>query len=187
MADEESKSPINPTEGISGIDKSGHKTVNEYALLKTLGRGSYGKVKLCNNRGSLFATKVFRKSLLFKRKNYIPTEDGDIKVTTGFSDVEREIAIMKKLTHTNVVRLKDVIYDENTDKLYIMMEYCSIGPLLTWDEDQEIFHIPWTDEKLPEEKLRKIIRDMVCGLEYLHYHGISHRDIKPENILITED
>ena len=37
-----------------------------------------------------------------------------------------------------------------------------------------------------DDLIRKIFRDMVCGLEYLHYHNIIHRDLKPQNIMITD-
>ena len=67
------------------------------------------------------------------------------------SDGKREIAIMKKLTHTNVTRLHDVIYVHETEKLYILMEYCSKGPLMEFDEDLQKFYFPWSDSAVSDE------------------------------------
>ena len=173
-------------EGVAGLDQSGHTTVNEYTVIHTLGRGSYGKVKLCKTEEALFAAKVFKNSVLNK-KQYIFNAEGEMIETTGYSDVEREIAIMKKLTHTNVTRLHDVIYVHETEKLYILMEYCSKGPLMEFDEDLQKFYFPWSDSAVSDEFIWKIFRDAVCGLEYLHYHNIAHRDIKPQNILINHE
>ena len=183
---EESKELLGAKDGITSINESGRKVVNEYVFVKKLGEGAYAKVKLCKDEDHLYAAKIFRRSILAKRQ-FVPLPDGEMKVTTGFTDVQREIAIMKKLTHTNVVRLKDVIFDNDTEKLYIVMEYCSKGPVMEWDEEGESYSYTWSDTDITEELLRKIMRNAVCGLEYLHYHNIAHRDIKPENMLITED
>lgn len=184
---EESKEELEARNGLTTKNESGNTLINEYRLIRNIGKGAYGKVKLCEADGQFFASKIFRKSQLSNRKNFIEMPDGELKITSGFTDVQREIAIMKKLTHQNVVRLKDVIFDDDTDKLYIIMEYCKKGPAMEWDEDTERFDFRWCEGEVDEETLRRIMRGTVCGLEYLHYHGIAHRDIKPENILISED
>jgi [calcium/calmodulin-dependent protein kinase] kinase len=61
--------------------------------------------------------------------------------------VQREIAVMKKLTHTNVLRLYEVIDDEEEDKLYMIMDYCNNGPILDWDSEQGQFISPWNDNQ----------------------------------------
>jgi calcium/calmodulin-dependent protein kinase kinase 2 len=174
-------------EGHVRTDETGHKFLNQYELISKIGQGSYAKVKLCRLDQTFYAAKVFQKSILNKKLNFIELSDGEVKVVTGYSDLIREIAIMKKLTHKNVVKLIDVIYDETTDKLYMIMDYCSKGSLMEWNEDTGRFYFPWTQDFVDESTTRKIFRDLVCGLEYLHYHNIAHRDIKPQNILLTED
>lgn len=50
----------------------------------------------------------------------------------------------------------------------------------------EVLEIP-TTSPLPEETARKYFRDVVLGLEYLHYQKIIHRDIKPSNLLVSDE
>jgi serine/threonine protein kinase len=42
-------------------------------------------------------------------------------------------------------------------------------------------------DPLPLARVRKYLRDVVCGLECLHFHCIIHADIKPENLLLGAD
>lgn len=78
--------------------------MNNYILLNTLGVGSYGEVRLCKDRTNekLFAIKIISKDFLKKKKSGHSDE-------TYFEDIKREIAIMKKLLHPNILRLFEVL------------------------------------------------------------------------------
>lgn len=93
--------------------------------------------------------------------------------------VLREIAIMKKCRHGQIVQLFEIINDVQESKIFLVMEYMGGG------------EIKWRDEQgrpcLRVDQSRRICRDVVLGLEYLHYQGIVHRDIKPANLLWTSD
>ncbi|KAN0061183.1 hypothetical protein ACQY0O_006918 [Thecaphora frezii] len=93
--------------------------------------------------------------------------------------VRREIAIMKKCSHQNVVRLREVIDDPQSKKIFMVLEFMEGGEII------------WKDEQgrptLTVDECRRTLRDVVCGLEYLHYQGIIHRDIKPANLLLDKD
>ncbi|KAJ1524028.1 hypothetical protein ONE63_010569 [Megalurothrips usitatus] len=91
--------------------------------------------------------------------------------------IYREIAILKKLDHPNVVKLVEVLDDPEEDHLYLVFELLERG---------EVLHVP-TDTPLSEDKARQYFRDVVMGIEYLHYQRIIHRDIKPANLLLGED
>ncbi|KAJ2917354.1 hypothetical protein MD484_g3075, partial [Candolleomyces efflorescens] len=108
--------------------------------------------------------------------NRLPLAD---KVSATEQKIRKEIAIMKKLRHPHVVRLYEVIDDHLQSKIYMIMEYLGGGEVKWRNDDYE--------PVLSVSQTRRIIRDAVLGLEYLHYQGIIHRDIKPANLLWTED
>ncbi|KAF8808659.1 kinase-like protein [Phlegmacium glaucopus] len=107
---------------------------------------------------------------------HVPVAD---RLNTTEAKIKKEIAIMKKLRHPHVVRLYEVIDDRMKEKIYMIMEYLGGGEV-KWRDDQN-------RPVLTISQTRRILRDAVLGLEYLHHQGIIHRDIKPANLLWTED
>jgi serine/threonine protein kinase len=153
---------------------TGEKMLNQYIVKASLGEGSFGKVKLCvdTRTGKKVAIKIMRKSFLKRRKVGMKGN--------ALLDVMREIAIMKKMHHPNVVTLFEVINDEQNDKLYLVLEYCEGGSLAHGESTA-------TMDALPERRVWEIARDVLCGLDYLHSQRVMHRDLKPENLLVTAD
>lgn len=102
-------------------------------------------------------------------------------IPDGLHTVERkirsEIAIMKKCNHLHVVELHEVIDDRQNDAIYMVIEYLGGGEVRFTNGDNKPI--------LTVEQSRRIIRDAILGLEYLHHQGIIHRDIKPANLLWT--
>ena len=88
-------------------------------------------------------------------------------------DWRREIEMMKKINHVNLVRFYDYIEDNNT--VYLIMEYCEGGTF------------SYLEKPMEEKKLREYLKQIVSGLGYLHKQNIYHRDLKPDNILLTWD
>ncbi|KAL1496743.1 hypothetical protein AB1Y20_014334 [Prymnesium parvum] len=149
--------------------------VHGYAKLQRLGRGRSAKVRLCSRvvDGELFAMKVFNKSLLRRQRQW---DEASGAYQNALEGVAREIAILKKLRHPNVVRLHEVIDDPVKDKLYLILDYVPGGPLMGGARYQQSYE---------EERARCLFRDIVCGLAYLHFQGVIHQDLKPENILLS--
>ena len=94
--------------------------------------------------------------------------------------IKEEIAIMKKLSHNNLVSLYEVLDDPDEDSLYMVLEMCKKGVAMKVGLDERA-------EPYKEEACRCWFRDMILGIEYLHAQGVVHRDIKPDNCLITND
>ena len=92
---------------------------------------------------------------------------------------KREIAIMQRLQHPNLVRL----YDEGiaeTGNYYFVSEYLPAGSLVDYTHNN-------FNGILPLAKARQIYAQSLEGLSFLHDKGFVHRDIKPENIILTKD
>jgi serine/threonine protein kinase len=82
------------------------------------------------------------------------------------NDVNREIAILKKLDHPNVVKLFEVIDPPGSQYMMLVMEFLEKGPVLQ-THNQSGF------DSLPEEVAADFFRQAVLGLEYLHFHKVG--------------
>jgi serine/threonine protein kinase len=157
---------------IKTTNEFGEKVINDYAFLKPLGKGSYGKVKLAvhNKSQQQYAVKILNKSNLLR----VHTDMN----TTAMDKVHQEIRIMKELNHPNVIKIYTVVDDPDEYKLYLVMEFLEGG---------QVYQVDSTGmgkDPIEFERLKKYIVGIANGLEYLHKKGIVHRDIKPENILL---
>lgn len=134
-------------------------TMNRYTTFKQLGDGTYGSVLLgkSNDTGELVAIKRM------KRKFYSWDECLNL----------REVKSLKKLNHVNVVKLKEVVREN--DHLYFVFEYMKEN-LYQLMKDRE-------DKMFSENEIRNILFQVLSGLAFVHKHGYFHRDMKPENLL----
>ncbi|KAJ7472684.1 kinase-like protein, partial [Mycena latifolia] len=97
---------------------------------------------------------------------------------TEEAKIRKEIAIMKKCDHPNIIKFYSFIDDKMSANICLIMEYMEGGEL-QWSSDNEPY--------LTMDQTRRCMRDVVLGLQYLHLQGIIHRDIKPSNIMWTAD
>jgi len=176
------------------VDDEGQKKINQYILIKEIGRGGFGKVKLAINTETKGqnAIKIANKKKL-KRK--LLTRE-----KSAFNQLASEIAIMKKMDHPNIVKLSEVIDDPNNDKLYLVMEFIKRGAVMSkgfWRQATRARGLGAIDDddigfgakkmRLSETKAKKYFKHLTLGIDYMHnYTEIIHRDIKPENLLIND-
>ena len=139
-------------------------SIGNYALSDcSLGKGSFAFVN--KSRHSVLEKDVALKVMM---KNKIK----DDYVSRNYM---REAVLLSKLKHPNIVRLVEVL--DSKDVFCIAMELCSHGSLLDVFNDYGC---------LGDDALRRIARQIVYGLVYIHNKGIIHRDLKMENILLTD-
>lgn len=131
--------------------------LNEYLVLATLGTGSQGKVSL-----GLHSTDGV----------FVAIKEYNSKINT------KEVDVMKKLHHPNVVQIIGHMSSKETRTTYIIMEFVEGGT-------SQILDAAGTGKPLKLDAIKKYAQTTLRGLEYIHANGILHRDIKPENILIT--
>ena len=111
--------------------------MNGYKKIETLGYGSFSKVKLIKNihTNQIYAAKIINKRALEKKKKgFFKDENGNLIVNNLLQDSLREIAILKKLNHSNIIKLYEIIYNDDAGKIYLILECCSKGPILKTDE-----------------------------------------------------
>ncbi|CAD6237508.1 GSCOCG00002348001-RA-CDS [Cotesia congregata] len=172
--------PLRESRRVSIDNKQGAFQLNQYKLLDNIGQGSFGIVKLAYNEEdeTHYAMKILSKKKLMKKAGIFGRmAPGRKGVSNPLAKVYREIALLKKLDHPNVVKLVEVLDDPDEDNLYLVFELVQKG---------EVLELP-TDKPLDEETARIHFRDVVLGVEYLHYQRIVHRDIKPSNLLVDSD
>lgn len=136
--------------------------MQRYRIIKAVGDGTYGSVLKAQHKksGDIVAIKKM------KKKFYSWEECVAL----------REIRSLKKLNHPNIVKLREVI--RQNDELYFVFEFL----------DKNIYQLTKDRSKfLPEVRIRNIMFQIFQGLAYMHKHGFFHRDMKPENLLVTED
>eukprot|EP00499_Haloplacidia_sp_CaronLabIsolate_P004342 CAMPEP_0196777240 /NCGR_PEP_ID=MMETSP1104-20130614/5106_1 /TAXON_ID=33652 /ORGANISM="Cafeteria sp., Strain Caron Lab Isolate" /LENGTH=592 /DNA_ID=CAMNT_0042147407 /DNA_START=147 /DNA_END=1922 /DNA_ORIENTATION=- len=165
-------------------------TVHEYRVERFLGQGAYAEVYLCSktDEGGVkqYAAKVFNKSILRKSKNWRKV-GGKMVFDTALTEVEREIALMKKIRHPRIVKLYEVVDDPEQGKLYMFLEFMSGGELMSWEESAGRFTAREVcgEDVMDHDTARRYFRDLIEAIAFLHAHKIVHRDIKPMNLLVS--
>jgi serine/threonine protein kinase len=112
--------------------------------------------------------KLTRKKVAIKiinKQNILPRD---------YELLKSEIEILKVCQHPNIIKMYDVI--ENTNYIYIIMDYCGGGDLFKYFTDRKY--------RLDEKRVCEIIHKLATSLYYLHSYGIIHRDLKLENIMM---
>lgn len=150
------------------------KTIGPWILGECVGKGASGRVKIARHRrtGQLAAVKILPIAPLVTSRASLATQQA--KSDKQRLGIDREITMMKLMSHPNIMRIYDVY--EGDQELFLVLEYVEGG---------ELFDFLVNRGKLPPNEALIYFRQIVYGLNYAHTFSIIHRDLKPENILIA--
>lgn len=139
-------------------------TIDDFELLRVIGRGAFGKVMLVRKKdgkrnGEIFAMKILKKAHIIKNDQV--------------ENTKAEQHILKEIDHPYVVRLRFAF--QNEDKLYLVMDYYPGGSLF--------YHLRKT-KRFSEDRVRLYMAQLLTAIMHLHSKQIAYRDLKLENILM---
>lgn len=140
------------------------KSIGHYILMKTIGEGTFGKVKLGYHilTGERVAVKVLEKDRI------VNVDD--------VGRVAREIHILKLIRRCkHIIQLYEII--ETPHQLYLIMEYAEGG---------ELFDYIVKHGRAEEREACRFLHQILAGVERVHEMFVCHRDLKPENLLLDE-
>lgn len=142
-------------------NKPGSGSLAEFQLVKTIGKGKYGRVMLarCMKRKTVYALKILRKTEIVRLQQV--------------RHVMLEKRVLQSIDHPFLVPY--IKHFKNNGHLFFVMEFVAGGDLFTLLKRLV---------RLNDYECRFWISQVILAFEYLHYVGIIFRDLKPENLLI---
>ncbi|XP_029009128.1 cyclin-dependent kinase 10 [Betta splendens] len=140
------------------------RSVREFEKLNRIGEGTYGIVYRARDTKS--------DEIVALKKVRMDNEKDGIPISSL-----REITLLLRLRHPNIVELKEVVVGSQLESLFLVMCYCEqdLASLL------ENMQTPFS-----EAQVKCIVLQLLRGMEYLHHNFIIHRDLKVSNLLMTD-
>ncbi|NP_001312712.1 CBL-interacting serine/threonine-protein kinase 24-like [Nicotiana tabacum] len=137
------------------------RKLGKYELGRTIGEGTFAKVKFAQNTetGENVAVKILAKSTILKHRMV--------------EQIKREISIMKIVRHPCIVRLHEVLASQT--KIYIIQEFVTGG---------ELFDKIVLQGRISDDEARRYFQQLIDAVAHCHSKGVYHRDLKPENLLL---
>jgi len=162
---EETKEADEKKDKIASMMEGSEKVrLDDFELLKVLGRGSFGKVMQVRKKsdGKIYAMKILKKQAIIARNQVEHTK------------AERKI--LQALQHPFLMTLRYAF--QSKDKLYFVLDYYQGGELF--------FHLK-NNRRFPEDVARIYVAEIASALGHLHSLQVIYRDLKPENILLDDN
>ncbi|XP_077211552.1 putative serine/threonine-protein kinase At1g54610 [Tasmannia lanceolata] len=151
-----------PREALVGLVPKGAES---YDKLDKIGQGTYSNVYKALDRDT-------GKIVALKKVRFDTSESESVKF------MAREIMILLKLDHPNVVKLEGLAISRMQYSLYLVFDFMT-------SDLARIISRP--DVKLTEPQVKSYMQQLLAGLQHCHERGILHRDIKGSNLLIDKN
>ncbi|BBN68491.1 CDC2C, partial [Prunus dulcis] len=138
---------------------------DSYEKLEKIGQGTYSSVFRAREveTGRILALKKVRFD------NYQPE---------SIRFMAREIMILRRLDHPNIMKLEGIITSQSSSSIYLVFEYM---------EHDLAGLVASSDIKFSDMQIKCYMRQLLSAVEHCHLRGIMHRDIKASNILVNND
>ncbi|VUC20844.1 unnamed protein product [Clonostachys rosea] len=145
------------------VDFTGDVSLNHFRLLRVVGRGAFGKVRIVERRDTnlSFALKYIRKD--------------EVVRSESVRNIIRERRMLEHVNHPFICNLRYSFQD--IEYMYLVVDLMTGGDLR--------FHI--SRKTFTEDAVRFWIAELGCALRYIHGQNIIHRDVKPDNVLLDAD
>jgi serum/glucocorticoid-regulated kinase 2 len=148
--------------GVNYVEnRHGSLKIDDFELLKVVGRGSFGKVMqvMKKDTGRIYALKTIRKAHIISRSEVAHTL--------------AERSVLAQINNPFITPLKFSF--QSPDKLYFVLAFVNGG---------ELFHHLQKEQRFDINRSRFYTAELLCALECLHGFKVIYRDLKPENILL---
>lgn len=126
--------------------------IGPFKVIKTIGEGTFGKVRLCQHKLSL--KKVAIKTIL----------RSEVQTVKQKNSVQREVRLMKLLYHPNIIKVYNI--EEGESEINLVMEYASGG---------ELFDYIVSKGMIKDKEARMFFRQILSAVDYCHQNNVIHR------------
>ncbi|GAB2290362.1 hypothetical protein Dimus_024642 [Dionaea muscipula] len=141
------------------------RRIDSFEKLEKIGQGTYSSVYKAVD---LETDKI----VAMKKVRFVNMEPESVRF------MAREILILRKLDHPNVIKLEGLVTSRMSGSLYLIFEYM----------EHDLAGLAATHGiKFTESQIKCYMQQLLCGLEHCHSRGVLHRDIKGANLLINND
>ncbi|KAL8473737.1 hypothetical protein ACS0TY_030545 [Phlomoides rotata] len=151
-----------PLDALAGLFP---KSADSYDKLAKVGQGTYSNVYKARDKST-------GKIVALKKVRFDTSEPQSVKF------MAREIIVLKKLDHPNIIKLEGIATSRMQYSLYLVFDF------MPSDLTKVISR---TEGRLTEPQVKRYMQQLLSGLQHCHEKGILHRDIKGSNLLIDKD
>ena len=145
-----------------------NSSIDNYEIIKEIGKGSFSNVYLVKKKDNL-------KEFALKKVNFSSMSSKEKE------NALKEVNFLAEIKDINVIGYEESFYDNNTNILYLVMEYAPFGDLNKIISDNNKLKIYFS-----ETELINIYLQISSGLKAIHEKHIIHRDLKSANIFIVQ-